>query len=324
MIRTRLYRDAGCVEENFDAARISDYLEEPDTYVWMDVCEPTDAEFAVIAEEFALNPLAVEDALHERQRPKLDHYDDHVFLSLYDVKLDHDSGELKARELSAFASGRYLITVRKTPDLNIDQVVRRWDDNADLAKHGVGFLLWGLLDVIVDSHFDTVQMLDDEIEELEDVLFDERPRSPEVQRRSFELRKSLVLLRRVVLPTREVLNALMRRESVFVDDVLMPYYQDVYDHVLRAGDWTDSLRDLVTTIVETNISIQGNRMNEIMKKVTSWAAIAAVPTIITGYYGMNVRLFPAAGTLAGGISAIVLSVVLVIVLYQTFKRRDWL
>jgi magnesium transporter len=133
-----------------------------------------------------------------------------------------------------------------------------------------------------------------------------------------------VMLRRVVLPTREVLNALMRRESVFVDDVLMPYYQDVYDHVLRAADWTDSLRDLVSTILETNLTIQGNRMNEIMKAVTSWAAIAAVPTIITGYYGMNVRIFPGASTVLGGVIALVLMVVGVAVLYVAFKRRDWL
>jgi magnesium transporter len=169
-----------------------------------------------------------------------------------------------------------------------------------------------------------VQSLDTEIEELEDLLFDDSFRGPEVQRRSFELRKSLVMLRRVVLPTREVLNALMRRESVFVDDVLMPYYQDVYDHVLRAADWTDSLRDLVTTILETNLTIQGNRMNEIMKKVTSWAAIVAVPTLVTGYYGQNVRLFPGAGTLTGGVVSLVLMVSGVVALYFTFKRLDWL
>jgi magnesium transporter len=324
MIRTRLYRNGTCTSEDFDPAAISDHLQETDTVVWMDVCQPTEEEFAVIADEFSLNPLAVEDALHERQRPKLDHYDDHVFISLYAVHLDHDSGELRASELAIFASRRYLITVRKTPDLSIDPLVKRWDDNADLAKHGVGFLLWGLLDVVVDGHFDTVESLDTEIEELEDLLFDDSFRGPEVQRRSFQLRKSLVMLRRVVLPTREVVNALMRRESDFVDDVLMPYYQDVYDHVLRAADWTDSLRDLVSTILETNLTIQGNRMNEIMKAVTSWAAIAAVPTVITGYYGMNVRLFPGAGTLLGGILALVLMVVGVAVLYVTFKRRDWL
>jgi magnesium transporter len=324
MIRTRLYRNGTCTEEDFDPEVISDHLAEDDTIVWMDVCQPTEAEFAVVAEEFDLNPLAVEDALHERQRPKLDHYDDHVFISLYAVHLDHDSGELVASELAVFAAPRYLITVRKTADLSIDPLVRRWDDNADLAKHGVGFLLWGLLDVVVDGHFDTVESLDTEIEELEDLLFDDSFRGPEVQRRSFQLRKSLVMLRRVVLPTREVVNALMRRESSFVDDVLMPYYQDVYDHVLRAADWTDSLRDLVSTILETNLTIQGNRMNEIMKAVTSWAAIAAVPTVITGYYGMNVRIFPGASTLLGGIVALALMVVGVAVLYVTFKRRDWL
>jgi magnesium transporter len=324
VIRTRVYRDGICIHKDFDPARISDYLEDDGTVVWMDVSEPTASEFALIAEEFSLNPLAVEDALHERQRPKLDHYDDHVFISLYDVHLDHDSGELATAELAVFASSRYLITVRKSPGMDPGPMVQRWDDNGDLAKHGVGFLLWGLLDVVVDGHFDTVQSLDSEIEELEDLLFDDRPRGPEVQRRSFELRKSLVLLRRVVLPTREVLNALMRRESVFVDDVLMPYYQDVYDHVLRAADWTDSLRDLVATILETNLTIQGNRMNEIMKAVTSWAAIAAVPTIITSYYGMNVRIFPGANTLSGGIVALLLMVAGVVVLYITFKRREWL
>jgi magnesium transporter len=278
----------------------------------------------LIAEEFSLNPLAVEDARHERQRPKLDHYDDHVFISLYEVWLDLQSGELSTAELAVFASPNYLITVRKDPRIDLDAVVQRWDDNEQLAKHGVGFLLWGLLDVVIDGHFDSVQMLDDGIEELEDLLFDDRPRGPEVQRRSFELRKSLVTLRRVVLPTREVLNALMRRESVYVDDAMMPYYQDVYDHVLRAADWTDSLRDLVSTILDTNLTIQSNRMNEIMKQVTSWAAIAAVPTVITGYYGMNVRIFPGASTLLGGVIALVLMVGGVSALYVAFRRRDWL
>jgi magnesium transporter len=324
VIRTRVYRDGSCTAEDFDPERISDYLEEDGTVVWMDVCEPTAKEFALIADEFSLNPLAVEDALHERQRPKLDHYDDHVFISLYDVSLDKETGQLSSSELAIFAAPRYLITVRKDPHFSMDPVIQRWDDSGDLAKHGVGFLLWGLLDVIVDGHFDTVQQLDDEIEALEDLLFDDRPRAPEVQRRSFELRKSLVWLRRVVLPTREVLNSLMRREMRFVDDVLMAYYQDVYDHVLRAADWTDTLRDLVSTILETNLTIQSNRMNEIMKAVTSWAAIAAVPTIITGYYGMNVRIFPAAGTLLGGIIALILMVVGVAVLYVAFKRREWL
>ena len=323
-IQTRVYRNGVCERINFDPEQISDYLAEEDAVVWLDVTDPTAREFALIAEEFSLNPLAVEDALSQGQRPKLDHYDDHVFISLYDVDLTPETGQLDAVELSVFAAPRYLITVRRNSRFKIADVQKRWDDNADLGKYGVGYLLWGLLDVVVDGHFDTVQELDDGIEQLEDLLFDDRPRAPEVQRRSFELRKSLVLLRRVVLPTREVLNALMRRETNLVDPALMPYYQDVYDHVLRAADWTDSLRDLVSTILETNLTIQSNRMNEIMKAVTSWAAIAAVPTVITGYYGMNVRIFPGAGSLTGGIVALVLMVAGVAVLYRAFKRREWL
>jgi magnesium transporter len=323
-VQTRVYRNGVCEKVNFSPEQISDYLEEPDAIVWLDVTNPTAHEFELIAEEFSLNPLAVEDAIAQGQRPKLDHYDDHVFISLYDVHLNQTTGQLGSLELSVFAAPRYLITVRRDSDFEIADVVKRWDDNADLAKYGVGYLLWGLLDVVVDAHFSVVQSLDDEIEKLEDLLFDDRPRAPEVQRRSFELRKSLVMLRRVVLPTREVLNALMRRETNLVDPALTPYYQDVYDHVLRATDWTDSLRDLVSTILETNLTIQSNRMNEIMKAVTSWAAIAAVPTIITGYYGMNVRIFPGATTLTGGIVALVLMVGLSGLLYRTFKRREWL
>ena len=324
MISTRVYRNGVCTKSDFDPEQISDLLDEADTVVWMDVTAPTDKEFTLIADEFALNHLAIEDAQRGGQRPKLDHYDDHSFIALYDVELDRETGELDAAEISVFVSPRYLITVRRDERFPMNDVVQRWDENDHLAKHGAGFLLWGLLDVVVDGHFETVQHLDDEIEKLEDLLFDDRPRPTEVQRKSFELRKSLVLLRRVVLPTREVLNALMRRESDLVNRDLMPYYQDVYDHVLRATDWVDSLRDLVATILETNLTIQSNRMNAIMKAVTSWAAIAAVPTVITGYYGMNVHTWPHANTTVGGLVALALSVVGVVTLYVTFKRREWL
>ncbi|HEX3823015.1 MAG TPA: magnesium transporter CorA family protein [Mycobacteriales bacterium] len=324
MIRTRLYRDGKCVEEDFDPARISDHLETDNCIVWLDVEAPNKDDLALLAEEFSLNPLAVEDATAERQRPKLDHYDDHIFISLYDVSLDDETGALHAHELAVFAASRYLITVRKSPGYSMDPIVARWDDNQNLASHGVGFLMWGLLDVVVDGHFQTVQKLDERIEGLEELLFDPSNTGTAVQRQSFELRKSLVRIRRVVLPTREVVNALMRRENSLVDEALIPYYQDVYDHVLRAADWTDSLRDLVSTILETHLTIQGNRMNEIMKKVTSWAAIGAVPTIITGYYGMNVLTFPKGGSDSGGYLALILMAVIVAGLYAMFRRRDWL
>lgn len=176
----------------------------------------------------------------------------------------------------------------------------------------------------MDGHFQAVQQLDDAIEELEELLFAEDPGEiRQVQRDAYELRKSLVGLRRVVLPMREVINTLMRPGTGVVTDRLMPYYQDIYDHVLRAAEWTESLRDMVASVMETNLSIQSNRMNLIMKKVTSWAAIIAVPTAITGYYGQNLP-YPGFSDQAGLISSSVLIVGITLLLYVLFRRNDWL
>jgi magnesium transporter len=323
MRNTRLYRDGVLEAKDFPAAQISDYLEEPGTVVWLDLCEPDQEDLQIISEEFGLHPLAIEDATQPHERPKLDRYQDHYFLTAYAVGLDAATGKLFTSELAAFVTPRALITVRKDARFDIDGVVARWDGSADLAGHGVGFLLWGLLDFVVDGHFTTVQQLDEAIEGLEDLLFDERPKSAEVQRRSFELRKSLVVLRRLVLPMREVVNSLLRRDLGLVDQGMAPYFQDVYDHVLRATEWTESLRDLVSTILETNITIQGNRLNATTKKVTGWAAIIAVPTAVTGYYGMNVP-YPGFGQHSGVVTSTVLLVGLSTGLYVLFRRLDWL
>jgi magnesium transporter len=291
--------------------------------VWLDMCAPSEEDLAVISEELSLHRLAVEDAVSDRQRPKIDRYDTHGFLNAYAVHLDNESGEVATTEVAAFITEHALVTVRKSETFDIEAVVKRWDESRDLAKSGVGFLVHGLLDYVVDSHFEAVQSLDEEIEVLEDLVFDDRTNHSALQHRSLRLRKSLVRMRRVVLPMREVVNALMRRDHRIIDDDLLPYYQDVYDHVLRASEWTESLRDLVTTIRETQLNIQGNRLNTIMKQVTSWAAIIAVPTAITGYYGQNVP-YPGFGQPWGFWVSTIAIIVLSGGLYVMFKRRDWL
>jgi magnesium transporter len=321
--RTRLYRNGRLELEGFPVADISEYLPDESVTIWLDLHSPDHDDLAVLSEEFGLHPLAVEDALHHGQRPKLDRYRSHLFLTAYAARLDVGTGQLATSELAAFITKQALITVRKDDGLDIGAVVQRWDDNSDLVGFGVGYLLYGLLDYIVDSHFEAVQSLDECVEEIEDRLFDDIPHNMEVQRRSFQLRKSLVLLRRVVLPMREVVNTLIRRDLHIVGEDLMPYYQDIYDHVLRAAEWTDSLRDLVTSILETNVTIQGNRLNVITKKVTGWAAIIAVPTLITGYFGMNVPYpgFAQTGGFAASVAAMILAG---LVLYLIFKHKDWL
>jgi magnesium transporter len=322
-VRTRVYSGGRLIEQGFPVDLISDHLLDDNTTVWLDLRDPDHDDLLVLQHEFGLHPVAIEDAVVDRERPKVDRYDTHLFMTAYAASLDTATGELAMSEVAAFILPRALITIRKDDGLDIGKVVERWDSSSDLAKNGVGFLLHGLLDFIVDGHFEAVQSLDDSVEELEDNLFDEKPTNMSVHRRSFELRKSLVLLRRVVLPMREVLNTVMRRDVRFVTPELMPYYQDVYDHVLRATEWTESLRDLVTTILETNLTIQGNRMNIITKKVTSWAAIIAVPTFITGFYGMNVP-YPGFSNHTGFITAIVLMIGIGGLLYWIFRRQDWL
>ncbi len=322
--RTRLYRNGVLIAEGFPVAEISEHLLDDSAIIWLDLHDPDRDDLSVLSEEFGLHPLALEDAVHEHERTKLDRYQSHLFLTAYAVDLDEATGELALSEVSAFVTSQALITVRKDDGLDIGSVVGYWDHSPDLAKEGVGYLLYGLLDHIVDGYFTAVQAFDDQIESVEDLLFTDNPRDQgSVQRRSFELRKSLVTLRRVVLPMREVVNGVLRRDLGIVNDPLMPYYQDVYDHVLRATEWTESLRDLVTTVLETNLTVQANRMNVISKKVTSWAAIIAVPTFVTGFYGMNVP-YAGFGKPWGVATAVAIMVATPIVLYAVFKRKDWL
>jgi magnesium transporter len=323
MVQTRCYRNGVLDDENFSLGVVSEHLNDQCAVVWIDLCAPDLAELQLVADELGLHTLAVEDAVSGRQRPKFTRYAGHDFLTAYAVQLDVETGVLLTGEIAAFITSNALVTVRKDDQFPIDGLLARWDDNAHRTKQGVGSLVHGLIDYVVDGHFDAVQSLDDQIEDLENLLFDDRPHDRDVQRRSFELRKSLVQLRRVVLPMREVLNTLMRRDVGLVPVEMAPDFQDVYDHVLRATEWTESLRDLVATIVETNLTIQGNRLNIITKKVTSWAAIIAVPTAITGSYGQNVP-YPGFSHESGFVTSSLLIVTLSGSLYVAFRRKDWL
>jgi magnesium transporter len=309
--------------EDFPLADVSDHLEDPDTLLWVDLLDPSKELLDELAGELGLHELAVEDALSPHQRPKLDKYATHSFLSCHGVHLDPDESRLVVTEIDAFINDRWLITVRKGEGFSMAPVLQRWDRSPDLVAHGASFLLYGLLDVVVDGYFDTVQMFDDYYDQVSTGLFADEPLTPDQQRNWFEMRRALVKLHRLVVPMREAVSSLMRRENTSVSDALYPYYQDVYDHILRVSESTDSLRDLVSTIVETNISLRDYRQNQIMKKVTSWAAIVAVPTLITGVYGQNVP-FPGSGETWGFYTSAALVVGMSGSLYLVFRRRGWL
>jgi magnesium transporter len=224
--------------------------------------------------------------------------------------------------ISGFVLPRGLITVRLSPHFDIDEVSQRFDELGG-QEYGVGSLVHGLLDVVVDGHFDAVQILDDGIEAIEDDLFENNPRKG-LQRKTFRMRKDLVELRRIVLPMREVVSSIQhRRLDAKTAPELDPLYSDLYDHVLRVSEWTESLRDMITTVFETNLSLQDARLNTVMKKLTGWAAIIAVPTAITGFYGQNVK-YPGIDTVGGFVTSTSIIVLIVLGLYWMFRRRDWL
>jgi magnesium transporter len=329
-VRTRLWRDGALVEEDFPFEQISDHLDVDGCLVWVDLCDPDPQRLRDLADELTLDPHAVEDSLSNEGRAKATRFATHTFITAYATTVDPNNpadltdDALLVTRVSAFIMRRAIVTVRKGSEFDIDEVVRRWDDNSDLLKYGVGALVHGLLDMIVDGHFEAVQALDDSIESLEDGLFDELALSREVQRRTYRIRKDLVELRRVVLPMREVVNSVLRhRKDLNAPSELDSWYDDLYDHVLRASEWTESLRDMVTTIFETNLSLQDARLNAVMKKLTSWAAIIAVPTAVTGYFGQNIP-YPGFQQEWGFVLSCLVIVAIAGSLYIGFKRRDWL
>jgi len=303
------------------------------------MCNPDHDDVCRLADELGFDQHAVEDVVEHGERTKATRYATHTFLTVYATELGPLSeNDLASRLLTARVSVFVLhdgksrggiVTIRHESDpdrpvFDIAAVVRRWDDNSDLLRLGSPALLHGLLDVIVDGQFDTIQQLDDAIEALEDDLFDDRAQTRTVQRSTYRIRKELVELRRIVLPMREVVNTIMRRRAEQGETLeLDSWYADLYDHVIRAAEWTESLRDMVTTVFETNLSLQDARLNTIMKKLTGWAAIIAVPTAVTGWYGQNVP-YPGFQTTPGMLSSAAIITITSAVLYVAFKRRGWI
>jgi magnesium transporter len=322
-VRTRMWRNGTVEADDFPFEQISDYLEQPDCLVWADICAPDQRRLNALADELSLDPHAVEDAVERHERPKASRYATHMFLSAYDIRFDRESGELTTSQVAAFVLRNAVVTVRQSEDVDMDQVVAAWDANGDLIKFGSKALVHGLLDVLVDGQTAALEELDDEIDKIEDILFEEtRSTVREVQIRSYALRRSLVTARRAVLPMREVVSSVMRH----ADDVhpeLEPYYDDLYDHVIRATEWTESLRDLISSIFETNLSLADSRLNTVMKKLTAWAAIIAVPTAVTGFYGQNVP-YPGFGAHWGFWVSTVVMLVCAAGLYVIFRRKDWI
>jgi len=299
-------------------------LAEPQALVWIDVTEPRDEELAVLEAELHLPPLAVEDAREARQRPKIDEYEDCVLLVAYGAHLGDDASDrrLTLHEVAMFVGRQYIVTVRQEPALSGDDLRHRLSGTAGRPMPSSTALAHAVLDRIVDGYYAVTEQVQTRIEDVDAKVWDGIAQSDLTE--AFALRRDLVRFRRVVAPLREVLNVMVRREGGVLDDSVDEHLRDLYDHVVTVHEEIEMSRELLAGALEGHLSLVSNRMNEVVLKVSAWAAIIAVPTVIASVYGMNFVHMPELHWALGYPAAVALMLAAALALYITFKRRGWL
>jgi magnesium transporter len=302
-------------------ADIREVLRLPDRFVWVGLHEPSATLLAQVQEEFGLHDLAVEDALRAHQRPKLEEYGDGLFLVLRTAQLV--DGSIRFGETHVFAGPRYVVSVRHGASLSYAGVRARCESTPALLRKGPGFVLYALMDFVVDNYFPIVDALEDDLERLEEEIFHEVYDRRTTQR-IYAFKRDLVGLKRAVAPLMEVCNRLVRFDSTLVPDDARVYFRDVYDHVVRINETVDTMRELLTTALEANLSLVSVAQNEVTKKLAAWAAILGVPTAIAGIYGMNFEVMPELHWRYGYAAVWAVLIATCTGLYVRFKRVGWL
>lgn len=320
--RTRVWRSGELDRSDVSLSDLPQLLSAEDTLTWVDLVDPEHTDVRELAAAIDLDEHTVEDALTQHERPKAVRFESYFFITCFTVSQLADDSDL--HRMSIIVLPRAVVTVRLGDNFPVSDVEDALSDNPDLVRLGAKALLHTILDTVVDDYFDVTTRIDDQVDELEDRLFAEQHAGPQIAREAFSLHKRIGRMRRVALPMREVVTTILRRiggEDQQHD--LLPFYEDLYDHTMRVAEWTESLRDTMETVQDTNLALGDAALNNIMKKLTSWAAIIAVPTLITGWYGQNVP-YPGFNQHWGFWFSTMLMVVLAVGLYAVFKRRNWL
>jgi len=297
---------------------IDRFLAAQDTLIWASATTPSEDAIEVLRREFDLHPLAVEDVRKQGQRPKLDEYPGQHMIVAYEAA----EGEAMLSELHLFVGPGWLLSVTFGPTPMVDAVRRGFVDGRTLRDAGVGELLYSVLDAAVDSYFPELDRLSDRIDNLEDRVL-EGDADHDSLREVLSIKRRLLELRRVLAPMRDVANRLLRRDLDIVDAATLPYYQDLYDHLVRVLDQLDVYRDLLATVLDARLTVASNSLNAIMKRLTAFTVILMVPTLIAGIYGMNFDLMPELDWRLGYPFALALMALAVVVAVTFFRRRGW-
>ncbi len=338
-------------KHNLPLTDISDLLAAPNTIVWLDIQNPTDADVALLAEEFGFHPLAIEDATRSHERPKVDAYplpeyleesvpdveadlgpDDpsaefatawgYYFVVFYEAAFDPAEDRIITEAINLFIGANYLVTVHQGDIRHVRETLARWQAPSSPLGNNVAALVHALLDSIVDDYFPLMDRVADRVEDLEDAIFVHY--EEESIQTIFGLKRDLLSLRRVVAPERDVLNVLLRRELPIFRSADLAYLQDIYDHLVRVTDNIDTYRDLLSSALDSYLSLQSNNLNQVVKILTIASIILMAASLIAGIYGMNFVHMPELQWRLGHGFAILLMIVVTAGLIIYFRRKRWL
>jgi magnesium transporter len=300
---------------------IAKYVKRPDCFVWVALFEPSPAELREMQAEFELHELAVEDASHGHQRPKIEEYGDSLFVVLQAVEMKGEEPQLG--EIEIFVGPNYILSVRLRSERGFQSVRARCEREPQLLKHGSAFVLYALMDAVVDRYFPVLDALESKLEQIEEQIFKENTARSNI-RALYDLKQKLMTLKHAVDPLLESTGKLTGGRVPQLCAGMREYFRDVFDHLQRIHGSIEGIRDMQTTAIQVNLGMINLNETEVTKKLAGWAAIIAVPTLIAGIYGMNFKDMPEYDLPYAYPICIVVMIALDILLYRWFRKIRWL
>lgn len=320
LIRCVVYKHGEKLAD-IDVSEIHNYVNQPDCFVWVALREPDAAGLAKMQEEFDLHPLAVEDARHGHQRPKLEEYGDSLFAVLHMV--EQDGAELRVGEVDIFAGRNYVLSVRGRTERGFQDVRARAEREPQLLRHGSGYVLYALMDAVVDRYFPILEKLESELEVIEEQIFSAGPPRANIEA-LYELKRRLMTVKHAVAPLLEGVSNLSGRRVPVICAGMQEYFRDISDHLQRLNGTIESVRDTVATAISVNLSMITLQENETMKRLAAYAALVAVPTLIVGIYGMNFDYMPELRWRYGYAAVLAVMAAIDGYLFYRLRRAKWL
>lgn len=321
LISCAAYQD-GTKVGDISAAQIAEYLRRPHCFVWVALQDPSADELTEMQKAFDLHPLAVEDALVGHQRPKVEEYGDSLFAVLHLV--EPASGEYHVGELAIFAGPNYVVTVRSRAQKGLAEVRARCEREPQLLRQGPGFVLYAIIDAIVDRYFPILDNLEDDLDGIEQRIFAPQGAPRDNIEGLYALKQRLMIMKHAVAPLLEGVSNLTGGRVPVLCVNITEYFRDIYDHLLRLNQTADSVRDTIATAISVNLSFITLQENETMKRLAAYAALLAIPTMIAGIYGMNFEHMPELKWRYGYEISLLVMGAIDVLLYFQFKRAKWL